>query len=182
MRSIFIFLAITQFYLLSTDSVFADGVPIAVLDFELNDLTLIPNTSDELKRTVSIKPLLQESLAARNGYKIIEIVRKAQEKANAGFGYLFEHHDVAAQLGRDFGAEWVIVGRVHKASFLFVYFMVHVVDAKTGRLVGDLIVEVKGPQKKLTIKGVENLAGRISEIIKRRLRGLALTKHFSGLR
>jgi hypothetical protein len=164
-----------QFYFLPTHSVFAEGIPIAILDFELHDLTLIPNTPDEVKRTASIKPLLQEILVARNGYEVIEIDRKIQEKANTGFGYLFEHHDVAAQLGRDSGAEWIVVGRVHKASFLFVYFMVHVVDAKTGRLVGDLIVEVKGPQKKLTVKGVENLAKQISETLKRRRETVGLT-------
>jgi len=153
--------------IMPTVLVFADSVPIAVLDFELNDLTLNPNTADELERTASIKPLLNDALARRYGYQIIEVNSKSQENANAGFGYLFDHHAVAAQLGQDAGAEWIIVGRVHKASFLFVYFMVHVINAKTEQLVGDLIVEVKGPQRKLTIKGVENLAEQIAETIQR---------------
>ena len=149
-------------------AVFADDVPMAILDFELNDLTLSPNNPDELERTASIKPLLNETLKTKYGYQIVEVNSESQKNANEGFGYLFDHHDVAAELGRDAGAEWVIVGRVHKASFLFVYLMAHVVNAETGQLAGDLIVEIKGPQKKLTIKGVESLAEKIAESIQRK--------------
>jgi len=151
--------------IVSTTPVLADGVTISVLDFELNDLTLDPNTADELERTATIRPLLNDALTKKHGYKIIEIDAETQEKADAGFGYLFHHHDVAAQLGRDVGAEWVVVGRLHKPSFLFVYLMAHVIDVKTGQLVGNLIVEVKGPQRRLTIKGVESLAEKINETI-----------------
>ena len=156
------------FSVMPTTFVFADGIPVVILDFELNDLTLNPNNPDELERTASIRPLLNEALAKKHGYQIVELNSEPQEKADEGFGYLFDHHDVAAELGRDAGAEWVIVGRVHKASFLFVYLMAHVVNAETGQLAGELIVEVKGPQKKLTIKGVESLAEKITETIQRK--------------
>ena len=56
----------------------------------------------------------------------------AQGDADKGVGYLFDHADAAAALGRAAGADWVIVGRVHKASFLFVYFKVHVVNVAAG--------------------------------------------------
>lgn len=163
-------LAIYLFFLAPVASLLASSAPIAILDFELNDLTLNPNTSDELERTASIKPLLQETLERVYGYKIVEVDVKAQGSANKGFGYLFDQHDVAANLGREYGADWVVVGRVHKASFLFVYFKARVIQAKTGQLVGDLIVEVKGPQRKLTIKGVERLAEQISDAIRRACR------------
>jgi len=139
---------------------------IAILDFELNDLTLDPRRPDELERTASIKSLLQETLNRKGGYDLIEIDSDAREKADAGVGYLFDHHDAAGALGKKFGAEWVLVGRVHKASFLFVYFLAHLVDAHTQKLVADYIVEVKGPQRKLTIKGVESLAEKIDKTIK----------------
>lgn len=90
---------------------------IAILDFELNDLTLDPRRPDELERTASIKTLLQETLNRKGGYDLIEIDSDVRGKADAGFGYLFAHHDVAGTLGKEFGADWVLVGRVHKASF-----------------------------------------------------------------
>jgi hypothetical protein len=148
-----------------TTTASADGAPVAVLDFELNDLTLQPNTAEELERTASIMPLLADELAEKYGYRIVRLDPAIQANANAGFGYLFDHHNVAAGLGRDAGARWVVVGRVHKASFLFVYFLAHVIDAQTGRLVGDVAVEVKGPQRKLTVRGIESLAQRTAASI-----------------
>jgi Protein of unknown function (DUF2380) len=143
----------------------AADIKIAILEFELYDLTLDPRRPEELERTASIKSSLQKTLHRKGGYDLIEINPGAQEEANAGFGYLFDHHDAAARLGKDFGADWILVGRVHKASFLFVYFMAHLVNAHTQELVGDYIVEVKGPQRMLTIKGVERLAEKVDTTI-----------------
>lgn len=141
---------------------------VAVLDFELNDLTLSPAQPEELERTRSIKPLLQQALGSGQGYRIVAVEAEAQQQADAGFGYLFDRDEVAAQLGRDYGADWVVVGRVHKASFLFVYFMAHVIDTRTAERVGNLVVEVKGPQQKLTVRGVESLAEQIDGTIQAR--------------
>jgi len=134
---------------------------IAVLEFELNDLTLDPRNSAELERTTSIKPMLEQALTAAD-HPTIAVDAAAQRVADKGVGYLFDHADAAAALGRATGADWVIVGRVHKASFLFVYFKVHVVKVATAEQVADLMVEVKGPQKALTVKGVESLAKQIA--------------------
>lgn len=35
------------------------GTRIAVLDFELNDITSLPNTQEERVRTASIKPMVE---------------------------------------------------------------------------------------------------------------------------
>ena len=146
------------------DSAGAAGTPIAALDFELKDLTLDPNNQAERERTASLGPLLREALASR-GCRVIEVDSAAQNTADKGAGYLFDHADLAAALGRAFGAQWIVVGRVHKASFLFVYLKAHVVNATTGELTADLSVEVKGPQKTLTRRGVDALADQISAVI-----------------
>jgi len=138
----------------------AGNAHIAVLEFELNDLTLDPNNPEERERTASIKPMLADLLASAK-YAIVDVDPAAQRAADQGAGYLFDHADVAAQLGRAAGADCVVVGRVHKSSFLFVYFKAHVVDARSGELVADLVVEVKGPQKALTRRGAERLAQQI---------------------
>jgi hypothetical protein len=139
---------------------------VAVLEFELNDLTVNPKPPEEVQRTASLRGLLQETLASQYGYRIAIVNSKDQQDADKSVGYLFDHSDAAADLARQVGADWVIVGRVHKASYLFVYFKAHVVNVKTGALAGDLVVEVKGPQQKLTLRGVESLAGRIDDTIK----------------
>jgi len=135
---------------------------IAVLAFELKDLTPMPETAEELQRTASIQPLLQQELE-KSGYEIVEIGQQAQTAADVGFGYLFEHHDVAALLGREHGADYVVVGRLHKPSFLFAYMMVHLVEVERERLIGDYITETKGSAAKLTRKGVESLSVKIDK-------------------
>jgi hypothetical protein len=72
---------------------------IAILDFELNDMTLKPKTTAEISRTASIRPLLEKELKGA-GYRIVPIDMAEQDKANSGFGYLFDHDDVAAKLGK----------------------------------------------------------------------------------
>lgn len=157
----------------------AEDSPIAVLDFALNDLT--PNFSpdpanrEEAARTASIQPLLVKALQDKGGYRIVTISRDAQTKADAGFGYLWDHDDAAADLGRAHGADWIVVGRNHKPSYLFVYFQAHLIDTRTQRRVGDFYVEVKGQQQKITPKGVARLAEQIDTALQTRQNSASLS-------
>lgn len=153
--------------MLTSFSVIAE-TRVAILEFELKDLTLRPRTPQELDRTASIKPLLQKTLEEDSSYSIVNVDAGAQKEADAGFGYLFDNHDIAAELGKKVGADYVVVGRVHKPSFLFAYLLMHLIDVNTDKLVGDYVVEVKGPQEKITRKGVESLARKIHNTINSR--------------
>jgi hypothetical protein len=152
-------LPILFLYLLFTTQVNAE-TSIAILDFELRDLTLAPGIPAEVQRTAGIKAMLEAELK-KAGYKIVAVDLEAQREANAGFGYLFEHNDSAAELAKNAGADYVLVGRLHKPSFLFAYIMGHLVRADNGQLIGNYISETKGGDKKLTLKGVESLAVKI---------------------
>lgn len=151
--------------LAATESTLAQRPTVAVLDFELNDLTLNPGTRAERERTASIAPLLRDQLARDHSFSVVDIDKMDHDAADEAFGYLFDHYDVAAELGNSAGSDWIIVGRVHKASFLFVYLRANLIDTTTKRLVRQITVEVKGPQKRLTAKGVESVAEQISEAI-----------------
>lgn len=152
-------------YLMSVSS-YAE-TKIAILDFELKDLTLAPRIPTEIKRTASIKPLLEAELKKAH-YVIIDIDSKSQKMADSGVGYLFDHHDVAAKLGEQFGADYILVGRLHKPSFLFAYLMGHLIRVSDAKLVGNYISEAKGPNKKLTIKTVESLTVKIDKTLDNR--------------
>lgn len=141
-----------------------EPMSIAVLDFELKDMTLAPGIPAEVARTASIKPLLEQELT-QLGYRLIEIPADAQQRGNAGIGYLFDHVDSAARLAEQFDVDYVVVGRLHKPSYLFVYLMAHLIDVKKNRMIGDYISEVKGGEKKLTQKGVESLAVKIERTL-----------------
>jgi len=138
---------------------------VAILAFELNDLTLLPQTPEELARTASIRPQLEGALGKRDGIRLVSIDTETATRANAGFGYLFDHHEAAARLGREQGADWVLVGRLHKPSFLFAYLMAHLVDVQKGTLAANYVVEVKGPAEQVTAKGVERLAEKIEQTL-----------------
>ncbi len=135
---------------------------IAVLNFELRDITTLPNTPDELIRTASMKPLLEQALSDLGNYEVIQISVNEQKAANAGVGYLFNFDEVAARLGRQSGADWVVVGRHSKGSFLYSYVMAHLIDVKTESLAGNYSVELKGTHQKVTERGINALAKKLS--------------------
>ncbi len=149
------------FLCLLSVSVYAE-TSIAILDFELSDVTLAPRIPAEIERTASIKAMLESELK-RAGYKIIAVDLNAQHEANGGFGYLFDHNDIAADLAKKAGADYVLVGRLHKPSFLFAYLMGHLIKTNGGGLIENYVVETKGGDKKLTLKAVETFASNIDK-------------------
>ena len=134
---------------------------IAVLDFELSDLTLTPNSTQELARTASLRGLLEQALSERSEARLVRVSSADQQAADQGFGYLFDHPEAAASLAAQSEADYVVVGRLHKPSDLFAYLRVHLVQVGSGRVVGDYVVEVKGAVPALTQRGVSTLAKNI---------------------
>lgn len=51
-------------------------------------------------------------------YEIVHISFENQTAANSGLGYLFRFDDVAAKLGEQVGADWVVVGQHSKPRFI----------------------------------------------------------------
>ncbi|MGZ5050997.1 MAG: DUF2380 domain-containing protein [Methylobacter sp.] len=140
---------------------------IAVLDFELADITSLPNTPEELARTASMKPLLEQTISKLGDFEIVQINTGDQNAAATGPGYLFHFDEVAAKLGRKAGADWVVVGRHSKSSFLYSYLMAHLIDVKTQTLAGNYSVELKGTHRKVAEHGMEALAKKLTDRIMR---------------
>ncbi|AMK77986.1 MULTISPECIES: DUF2380 domain-containing protein [Methylomonas] len=134
---------------------------IAVLDFELNDITSLPNTPAEITRTSGMAPLLIEALSRSGAYQIAFVDAATQKSANASFGYLFRFHDLAADLGRQQGADWVLVSQHSKPSFLFSYLWVYLIDVKKRAAVARYDIELKGNHQKVTRHGIDTLAEKI---------------------
>ncbi|MGR8942311.1 MAG: DUF2380 domain-containing protein [Gammaproteobacteria bacterium] len=134
---------------------------IAVLNFELNDITSLPNTAAELQRTAEMAPLLQQALRQTGEGDVLLVDADLQHNANASFGYLFHFHDLAAQLGQKVGADWIIVGQHSKPSFLYSYLRAYLIEVKTQRTIGRYDIELKGTHKSVTQRGVNALARKI---------------------
>ncbi|WP_031430349.1 DUF3280 domain-containing protein [Methylomicrobium agile] len=121
---------------------------IAVLDFELNDLTSLPYTPEERRRTASFRPLLEQALKRTGDYEMVRVDAEDQAAADAGLGYLFRFPELAARLGEQAGADWVVVGRHSKPSFLFSYLIANLVDVKNRALAAGYAIELKGSHEK----------------------------------
>ena len=138
---------------------------IAVLDFELNDLTgITPIPREDLERTASLAPLLRAELG-KKGYELVEISQAEQAKANSGFGYLYDRPDEAARFGSRLGADIVVVGVIHKPSFLFAYLKVRLANASRAVALGEHIVEIKGSAATVTGRGIAQLARQIDTMV-----------------
>ncbi|WP_231590836.1 DUF2380 domain-containing protein [Grimontia sp. AD028] len=158
------FTALSITALLFSVSVCASG-RLAVLDFELSDLTQVDDNSKEVERTASLAPMLRDALANTHGYTSVAIPSEAYKNANQGFGYLFDHADATAQLGQAIEADWVVISRLHKPSFLFSYLISQIVNVKTGLAYPELIVEIKGQQEEMNRRGIDKMAGKIARQI-----------------
>lgn len=157
-------LLILVFSVLSTEATTA-ATRIAVLDFELNDITSLPNTPAELQRTASMAPLLSKALSQIGVYEIVPVEAGMQKTANDSFGYLFRFHDLVAQLGRRLGADWIIVSQHSKPSFLFSYLWVYLIDVKKQTAVARYDIELKGSHEKVTEHAVASLARKIQATV-----------------
>ncbi|MGY6277427.1 DUF2380 domain-containing protein [Methylomonas sp. MgM2] len=134
---------------------------IAVLDFELNDITSLPNTSAELTRTASMAPLLLEALGRAGDVQAVPVSPDLQNHANGGFGYLFRYPDEAAKLGRQVGADLLVVSQHSKPSFLYSELWVYLVDVKTQQQLARYDIQLKGNHENVTRHGIQALAEKI---------------------
>jgi hypothetical protein len=134
---------------------------VAVLNFELNDLTSLPYTPEERQRTASFRPLLEQALSRMGDYAMIPVNDGDQAAANPGFGYLFRFPELAARFGERVGADWVVVGQHSKPSFLFSYLLANLIDVKNRTLAASYAIELKGNHGKVSQHGIEALAKKI---------------------
>lgn len=137
---------------------------MAVLESELDDGTMLPNVASEITRTASFKPLLETAL--KSHYQIVAVDKAVYQQANAGKGYLFEHSDLSAELGKKLGADWVLVLQHRKLSFMYSTLLVHLINVKTQQLAGNYFAELKGSHQTVTEKSIQALAAKIYRAIK----------------
>jgi hypothetical protein len=78
---------------------------------------------------------------------------------------LYSHPDLAADLGQRYGVDWIVVGRLHKPSFLFAYMQVRLINVAQRKVLRDSLVEVKGALPRLNQRGIEQVAAQINETI-----------------
>ncbi|SKA91210.1 Uncharacterized conserved protein, DUF302 family [Thiothrix eikelboomii] len=137
---------------------------LAILAFELHDLTLLPATPAELERTQAAQGILAKALQTA-GYRIIQVDPILQNQANQGVGYLVAHPEKAAALGKTLQADYVLVGRIQKPSFLFAYLFIQVIEVNTGQQLAELSVEAKGQTLEASHRALLQLASSVQALL-----------------
>jgi len=146
---------------------------IAVTDFELLNLTLKltdPKKVAEIeaqdkKNMEMINTLLKNGLNNMEGFTMVAISNEVRDDADKSIGYLFDCASCSAELGRNNDADYIIIGRLHKPTYLFSYLIARVFDSKTNKLVKEYRSEVKGTPNKSIPGAVGLLLHKINKDI-----------------
>jgi len=146
---------------------------IAVTDFELLNLTLKltdPKKVAEIdaqdqQNIHMINELLKNGLSNMDGFTMIAISSDDRADADKAVGYLFDCASCSAELGRKNNADYIIIGRLHKPTYLFSYLIARIFDSKTNKVVKEYRSEVKGSPNKSIPGAVGNLLHKINKDI-----------------
>lgn len=149
---------------------------VAVPDMELRNLTM-PLSDPQKNADIAAKDarnvalterLLREGFKKRDGYQLVTITDQAHKKADKGVGFLFDRPEAAANLGEEFGADYIVIGRYHKPTYLFSYIMLRVVDVHSGELLQEFKTEVKGRPQETIPRNIENVMTEIDALLSSR--------------
>lgn len=142
---------------------------VMILDFPLNDLTDLPNAPKELSRIEHFNHAFKERLV-NDGVEIVPVNEKIKAIAAAQSAtYLFDHTDIAANLAKGSGADYIIIGVAMKPTYLFVYPRLLLVDIKTKRKVFTAYVQMEGSwlDNDTTASSANRLADKVSAELKK---------------
>ncbi|NOQ94607.1 MAG: DUF2380 domain-containing protein [Methylophaga sp.] len=146
---------------------------IAVPDFELLDLTMKLSdpqkvaeiNAQEQKNLRDIETFLKSGLNNKPGFSVIDVSDEARNAADKSTGYLFDCAQCSAELGRAHNADYIIIGRLHKPTYLFSYLIVRIFDAHENKLVKEFRSEIKGNPGVVIPGAVANLINKIDKIL-----------------
>jgi len=146
---------------------------IAVPDFELLDLTMKLSdpqkvaeiNAQEQQNLRDIETFLKKGLENKQGFIVIPISDEAKQAADKSTGYLFDCSACSAELGREHNADYIIIGRLHKPTYLFSYLIVRIFDTHENKLLKEFRSEIKGDPRVAIPGAVANLINKISKTL-----------------
>lgn len=157
-----------------TNPVFAaDGPKVAVIAFELNDMTGIPNAKEELERVELLSSKFVENLKAK-GINVVPQGSKVKDEIDRHSPtYLYDNIETAIELNKDSDADYLLVGVAFKPTYLFVYPRLIMVDVKQHKVVMSKVAQLESSwsDQNTTIRTAEKMA----QMVKERVDGFADT-------
>jgi hypothetical protein len=142
---------------------------VMVLDFQLNDLTDLPNAPEELARITYLNSAFKQKLIDDGVELVPENDRLKAVSVAQSPTYLFDHTDVAANLAEGSGADYLIIVVALKPTYLFVYPRLLMVDIKTQKVVMAKASQLESSwsDTNTTARTGEKLANMVSEELKK---------------
>ena len=145
---------------------------VMVPDFQLNDLTDLPNAQEELARIAYLSSTFRQKII-EYGIEVIPAndQLKVEMSANSAT-YLFDHPAIAAKLAEGSGADYLVVGVALKPTYLFIYARILMVDIKTQQVIYGSYVQLESSwsDQHTTARNAEKLAekvrAKLNELIK----------------
>lgn len=140
---------------------------VMVLDFQLNDLTDLPNAPEELERIALLSATYKQKLDGL-GVNVVPINDKLKPYVSGQSPtYLFDNVEHAAKLtGHD--ADYLLIGVALKPTYLFVYPRILLVDVKSQKVVMAKAAQLESSwsDKNTTVRTGEKLAQIVSDALK----------------
>jgi hypothetical protein len=140
---------------------------VMVLDFQLNDMTDLPNAPEELARISHLSKTYQQKLAA-HGLTLIPPNEKIQAVIkNQSATYLFDNVETAADLAAGSAADYLLIGVALKPTYLFVYPRILLVDIKSKKVVLAKAAQLESSwtDQSTTARTAEKLAAMVSDFL-----------------
>ncbi|MEO8419215.1 MAG: DUF2380 domain-containing protein [Methylophilaceae bacterium] len=151
--------------LINTTAFAGKDAKVMALDFQLNDLTDLPNAPQELARIEYLSSTFKQKLVD-NGVELVPVNErlKAELSANSPT-YLFDRVEHAATLAEGSGADYLVIAVALKPTYLFVYPRILLVDIKTQQVVLAKASQLESSwlDKNTTARSAEKLANMVSE-------------------
>jgi len=149
----------------------ATAEPIAkvmVLDYQLNDMTDLPNAPEELERIALLSSTYKQRLAD-NGVELVpvsEALKNAVAKQSPT--YLFDNVPNAAKMAEGSGTDYLLIGVALKPTYLFVYPRILLVDIRTAEVVMARAAQLESSwtDQNTTKRTAEKLADMVSTELK----------------
>jgi Protein of unknown function (DUF2380) len=146
-------------------------IRVAVLPIDLNNLHKTEPDTSLAGRIRQLDLALRDRLFTVCGYQVVAVDSAAEQAAHDTQGYLYQHPDVAADLARLAGAQWVIVPRLNRATAWVADLQADVVRVRDSLVVSNRVIEIKGLElgpdlaRHLVLRGAAWMADQISQAI-----------------
>jgi len=145
----------------------------AVTDFELLNLTLKLSDpkkvaaidAEDQEKIRMMDDLIKKGIASTEGFIVKHVSEEDRSAADTSVGLLFDCAKCSADLGRKYDADYIVIGRLHKPTYLFSYIIVRIFDVKENRLVKEYRTEAKGKPSKSVPGAIGNIVIKIRKDI-----------------